>query len=154
MQEFWEKVEQRGQDDCWPWLGPVDKDGYGLWHKFPNERRSNRIAWTIENGSVPKGHFVLHTCDNPPCCNPAHLWLGTAKDNTHDSIRKGRFSMPPRMVGEANPGGGKLTETDVREIRRLYATRRFTLKQLGAMFKVTFAMISQIINCRSWSHVE
>jgi hypothetical protein len=153
MEEFWERVEHRGPDDCWTWLGSTDKDGYGLWHKFANERRSNRITWTIENGPVPKGLFVLHHCDFPACCNPNHLWLGTAKDNTQDAIRKGRLINPPRMIGEANIGGGKLTEVDVFEIRRLRATGRFTLKQLGAMFKVTFGMIGHIVSRRAWKHI-
>lgn len=80
--------------------------------------------------------------------------MGTARENTQDAIRKGRFINPPVHIGEANPGGGKLTEQDVREIRRLHATGEYTLGKLGEMFEVTFGMIGHIVKRRSWSHVE
>jgi hypothetical protein len=89
---FWNKVERRGQYECWPWIGARGNNGRGqLWingRKWP----APRIAWWIEHGTPPPEHLlVCHTCDNPPCVNPAHLWLGTKKDNAVDAANKGRI---------------------------------------------------------------
>ena len=92
---FWSKVDRRGPDECWPWKKACDKDGYGKFNiGFRSRRqyqiRAHRFSWLIHFGDIPTGLCVLHHCDNPPCCNPAHLWLGTKADNSHDCVRKGR----------------------------------------------------------------
>jgi len=82
-------------DKCWLWIGPTSNGRYGALGvgSKPKEVRfkAHRIAWEIFFGPIPEGMKVLHTCDNPPCVNPFHLFLGTQKDNTQDAIRKGRF---------------------------------------------------------------
>jgi hypothetical protein len=78
-------------DACWPWLGTRDHDGYGvIGDDARRQMRAHRLAWERVNGPLPPGRYVLHHCDNPPCCNPAHLFVGTIADNNHDMIRKGR----------------------------------------------------------------
>lgn len=155
---FWQKVDKRGPDECWLWTAAKDKDGYGI-YKRPRPRkgrtnRATRIIWEFAYGPIPEGVLVLHTCDVPSCCNPTHLWLGNSMDNHQDMVAKGRQIFPPLKVGEANGGGGKLTEQDVRAIRKLRATGRYTLMQLGNIYGVTFGMIGHIINRRAWAHVE
>jgi hypothetical protein len=86
-EEFWEWVDIRGDDDCWEWKRSRFPDGYGQ----VNHTVAHRIAWEMTNGPIPEGLWVLHKCDNPPCCNPNHLFLGTVKDNVHDAMRKGRM---------------------------------------------------------------
>jgi hypothetical protein len=113
---FWDQVDQSGGLWArWPWLGPR-RNGYGmLWHG--NKRRgAHRIAFEMANGPVPAALDVLHTCDNPPCCNPAHLWTGTARDNLRDASAKGRLRGGAGAVGEASPRH-KLTWAAVRDIR-------------------------------------
>lgn len=96
---FWGKVDQSGGPDaCWPWLGgrmgaTGDREGYGSVQVEPQKSRgAHRVAWAIDhNCDLPSPHDdVCHTCDNPPCCNPAHLWLDDAKGNAADMIRKRR----------------------------------------------------------------
>lgn len=88
---FWEKVDIRGDDECWPWLGVLRGTGkmaYGVFHG--PERVASRAAWTFTWGAIDAGMGVLHRCDNPPCCNPNHLFLGTQADNMRDMAAKGR----------------------------------------------------------------
>ena len=75
---------------CWLWTGRHDKQGYGWLYVDRMARRTHRIAWTLTHGQIPGKLCVLHTCDNPPCINPEHLWLGTPKDNAQDRMAKGR----------------------------------------------------------------
>jgi hypothetical protein len=93
--EFWKKYEVK-ENGCWEWTALRSKLGYGrvcLWlgskkHKYTS---AHRVAWQLKNGEIPDGLFVCHSCDNPPCMNPSHLFLGTPKDNAQDSVRKGRL---------------------------------------------------------------
>jgi hypothetical protein len=87
---FWSKVDIRAADDCWPWRGTTTgKTGYGRAWRGPGWAAAHRLAWELTHGSTPDG-FVCHKCDNPPCCNPAHLFVGTHTDNMRDMFAKGR----------------------------------------------------------------
>lgn len=90
---FWAKVDRSGgPEGCWPWLGVRNASGHG---RVNRERGSplytHRVAYELSSGvRLAKGDLVCHRCDNPPCCNPAHLFVGTAADNIHDMVAKGR----------------------------------------------------------------
>ena len=90
VERFWARVDRRGSDECWPWAGPRRPKGYGLTDVFGRTAQTHRIAYLLAMGHIPAGLFVCHRCDNPPCCNPAHLFVGSPKDNTWDMRRKGR----------------------------------------------------------------
>jgi hypothetical protein len=96
MDRFWSKVATAGPDDCWPWTAATTPKGYGRWTYREGGKNchttAHRKAWELANGPIPAGFQVLHRCDNPPCCNPAHLWLGTHRDNMADKVAKGRQS--------------------------------------------------------------
>src|SRR3990172_9835358 len=88
---FWNRVEKT--DKCWIWLGPKDAFGYGLigsGGRGSPTIRTHRLSWTLSNGQIPKNLLVLHCCDRPGCVNPAHLFLGTQRDNMRDMNRKCR----------------------------------------------------------------
>ena len=82
--------------DCWPWAGRKDQDGYGVLSVDGKDHKAHRIAWADKHGPIPLTLCVLHHCDNPPCINPAHLFLGTPTDNMTDRDAKGRQSRGPR----------------------------------------------------------
>lgn len=91
MDRFWDKVDIRGDDDCWEWTQKRHARGYGIfWHEGKNVR-ANRMALILSNKPIPNDSaMALHSCDNPPCCNPKHLRWGTASENTDDfTVRQG-----------------------------------------------------------------
>ncbi len=91
QERFWQKVAKGGPDDCWMWTGGKADHGYGLIYIDGKNRRTHVISWEWANDcKAPKGMSVCHTCDTPSCVNPAHLWLGTHRENLQDAGRKGR----------------------------------------------------------------
>uniref|UniRef100_A0A6M3JC30 Putative homing endonuclease n=1 Tax=viral metagenome TaxID=1070528 RepID=A0A6M3JC30_9ZZZZ len=161
-ERFWEKVDVREEDECWPWKACKGKGGYG---KFGSGRSktiaAHRVAYELGNGSIPEGLDVLHKCDFPPCCNPGHLWPGTNLDNQRDCIAKGRTACgerngththpEARPRGEAN-GSTKLTETQVREVRRL-CNEGHTQRETGELVGVKQTAISQIMCGKTWKNI-
>lgn len=92
-ERFWSKVDRSGgPDSCWPWLAGRMRAGYGNFWMDGHEKLAHRVAWELTNGPIPIGLCVLHRCDNAPCQNPIHLWLGTKADNSRDMVSKGRHT--------------------------------------------------------------
>lgn len=146
VKKFIKKVKFSGPDECWEWFKPRT---YGYLAHDGKRDRSHRVAWTLFNGDIPEGMSVLHKCDNPPCCNPAHLFLGTDLDNIKDAVGKGRMKVPrPDNRGE-RCGTSKLNWNAVREIRkRLLGGEKGNV--LAREFGVGGAAISQIKLGRCW----
>lgn len=91
VKKFWEKVDQsRGPFGCWPWMASTKEKGYGQTYFLGKNKRAHRLAYELHYGEPAGDKLVCHLCDNPPCCNPWHLTLATAKENTADMIGKGR----------------------------------------------------------------
>lgn len=84
---FWSRVDSSGGPDaCWPWQGELNDNGYGRLRFGGKMEVAHRVAYELTHGAIPAVRFVCHSCDNPPCCNPAHLWVGTAIDNLRDCV--------------------------------------------------------------------
>lgn len=147
-ERFDAKVTRRGPAECWPWSAGRIPEGYGaLWdRKRGNNRLAHRLAWEFAYGSIPPGMFVCHRCDNPPCCNPAHLFLGTQADNDADRTDKGRSSR-----GTRHPDS-KLTPDSVREIR-LRVSDGERQADLAREFGVSKTTLSQMIHGKTWRHI-
>jgi len=141
-ENFWARV--RMGDGCWEWQGRCDDKGYGAVGFRSRPARAHRVAWILAHGEIAPEFVVCHSCDNPPCCNPAHLFLGTQIENIADRHAKGR-TVPP-------PSRAKLTDEQVHELRDLYAAG-WTQTRLAARFPVSRGNISKILNRRLYSHV-
>lgn len=143
---FWSLIDKRGPDDCWPWLGFILPRGHGMYSRHHVHRR----VYEAIVGPIPAGIFVCHHCDNRACCNPKHLFLGTAKDNTQDMLNKGRCN-PPR--GTKN-GHAKLSEEDVLAIRARYPQGGISQRTLGKEYGVSRGTIRAVLNRRSWAWLK
>jgi len=86
---FWEKVIRGDTQECWLWIGE-NVGGYGRIRVNGRKESANRVSWLIHKGEIPQGLNVCHSCDNPSCVNPSHLWLGTVLENMKDRDKKGR----------------------------------------------------------------
>jgi len=95
---FWAKVDRRNEDECWPWLATKSKLGYGKFTLGVNNKVcAHRYSYELTVGPIPNGLLVCHKCDNPKCVNPAHLFIGSHKDNMQDAVRKGRQARGRRL---------------------------------------------------------
>ena len=136
--EFWSHVAKRSLEDCWPWLGAKDVDGYALFRG----RRGNRVALALAIGEIPAGLHALHTCHNRSCVNPGHLYAGTAQQNAVDRVRAGRQARPIR----------KLDPDRVRTMRHMYSNgvpQRF----LARWFGVCQHHVRSTVNRNKWPSV-
>ena len=91
-ERFWSKVRILGPNDCWEFMGSRDENGRGsIFNEDGKLEHAHRVAYRLVKGEIPDGKCVCHSCDNPPCCNPEHLWPGTRKENSQDAEGKGRL---------------------------------------------------------------
>ena len=149
-QKFWEKVKVA--DGCWRWSAAKLPSGYGFiggGKGASKNHYAHRVSYEIHHGPIPDGMVVMHTCDNPECCNPDHLRIGTHKQNSQDMVAKGRATSGPGLVGEQHPRS-KLSATCVRAIRKSSEPSG----RLAKKFAVSRSCISSIKSGKNWRHVQ
>jgi hypothetical protein len=149
IERFFAKLKP--QEECLIWTGSRDKYGYGM---VANKRivvPAHVAAFYLHFGQMPEGMGICHSCDNPPCCEPSHLWAGDQFANLRDCITKGRNFPPPGFAKGSAHLKAKLTEEQVAEIRSLADV---PIRQLGKRFVVNHGTISNILNGKSWKHME
>lgn len=150
---FWSKVASSDLLTCWEWTASRGPDipgrNYGKFGVDGGARFAHRVAWVLTHGPIPEGMDVLHRCDNPPCCNPSHLFLGTHTDNMRDRSAKGRRRS---TIGDANPKA-ILNERDVLEIRARWRAGERPAAAIAADYPVTKENVYAIVFYHSWKHV-
>lgn len=141
-ERFWSKVDKSaGPDACWPWAASRRLKGYGQFNAGGRNASANRFAYELTHGALPKGEgYVCHTCDNPACCNPAHLFLGTPAVNSRDMVSKGRARR-----GEAHYRA-KLSDSDLVAIRCLRLVGAHTQRELSSVFGVSQSQIHAVLS--------
>lgn len=153
IQRFWSKVDKSaGPDGCWLWTAGTYKGGYGQFWCDGVGRRAQAIALELHTGEAAAGRCALHNCDNPPCCNPTHLWWGTNEENTADRQRKGRTNMPKWN----DLAWTKLTPEIVQACRARYTpySKVDGSAALAREFGVSQSVMSAAIRGRHWGHVQ
>jgi hypothetical protein len=144
--EFWYNVSAPNEDGCMIWMRGKHPYGYGALQYEGKVWSSHRLAWVLTYGPISKGLAICHKCDNPPCCNPRHLFMGTKKDNSQDMARKGRSSF-----GERN-GMSRLVEADVCDIHALRLAG-WQLHRIAAKYGIGTTAVHNITVGRRWMAV-
>lgn len=155
---LWSYINVRGNDDCWEWNGIRSVPGYGrvTLHKgkFHSTMNAHRALYLLKRGYFDSDQnpnlfdmHILHKCDNPPCCNPNHLFLGTHQDNMFDMHRKGKVPFG------TNSGRATLCEDDVADIIEM-SEDGFSYREIARSFDVGKSTIGEILTGKRWSHIS
>jgi hypothetical protein len=146
VNRFWTQVERSGGPEaCWLWTGYIHENGYGVVSINGKGYKAHRVSYFMEHGCIDD-RLVLHRCDVRSCVNPAHLFLGTPKDNSQDAVSKGRNT---KLHGEQN-GKAKLTRATVLAIRRICKRGGVYQKTVAKQFGVSEATVSYVVNGGRW----
>ena len=149
VSKFWKRIDtSRGDDACWPWTGSKNKQGYGQVTIQRGGYKPHRLALHLSCPCPSTDSYACHTCDNPSCCNPKHLYWGTARTNIDDRGYRGRRKGPSGVSHHK----AKLDPEKVREIRQLATS--LTQRELAAKFGVRQGVIWNIIHRKFWKEVE
>lgn len=161
-ERLWQHIDVRDWDECWEWQARRTDFGYGQFKLYPPDVlktktvQAHRVAWEMFWGK-PLQNFGLHRCNNPPCCNPLHVYDGTSSQNALDAVAAGTsyFLRKDRnkALGE-RMGLAKLTDDKVREIRTRYAAGGVSQQALALEYGVNQTKISDVVRRRTWKHVE
>lgn len=138
---YWDNVDKKSNDECWEWKAARNKFGYGVIYYDGKNRYAHRLALQLSNIYLEKDDVVCHSCDNPSCSNPNHLFIGKQSDNIKDMIEKRR-----NQFGE-NTYNAKLSNDDIIEIRKLYFNG-ITQNNIAKMFSINQGHVSDIINMK------
>ncbi|MCO5195548.1 MAG: HNH endonuclease [Anaerolineae bacterium] len=151
-QRVWSKIERAAPNRCWLWGASTDRSGYGKISVHGRMIIATRVVYELATGqSLTRDQVICHRCDNPACCNPAHLFVGSQSDNMDDMHRKQRHSQ--NQKGERN-GNARLSAEQVREIRRRYIPHKVGVKKLGKEYGVHYDTIHKIVTRKSWRHLS
>ena len=147
---FLQKVKFSTPSACWIWQASTVEDGYGQIRSGGTGSKmlkAHRVSWELRHGPIPNGMGVLHSCDNPPCVNPSHLFLGTPDDNQKDAVRKGRQTRGEKIARATT------TERQAISVKTMFI-RGMKQTTIGKALGLTKYVVSQIIRGKTWKHVH
>ena len=146
-ERFWSRADKKSSDECWEWLGSKLRGGYGNLNQEGHTLQAHRYSYVLHIGDIPKGMLVCHSCDNPGCVNPEHLFLGTHLTNAMDKVSKDR-----QIKGEGIYNH-KIVEADAIRIRELYSQGNLSMRKIAKMFGLCYSETNAVINKRTWRYV-
>lgn len=148
---FWSKVERGDTAACWPWTGTTNGVGYGIFTALGHKFYAHRQAYAEASGTIPEDMIVRHRCDNPICCNPSHLEIGTMADNSQDAVKRGRFSGRNGPKGEGH-GMALLSAQEVAEMRRRFdPNKRGQIAAAARAYNMSKSHTARILRGKSWA---
>lgn len=151
---FWSKVEITDTPkSCWLWRGAKKPKGYGNVRINGLYLLAHRVAFELTSGALPEGFIVCHICDNPSCCNPSHLMLGTVKSNAADMLIKNRQKKKIYAARGEKNGNSKLSSKSVVSIRNL-RNSGMKIKDIADKYRMSSTAISSVLTGETWSHVK
>jgi hypothetical protein len=162
-ERFWAKVDKNGpihpelKTRCWVWTASTYHFGHGciVLGDGSGSSSAHRVSWEIHNGKISSKLCVLHKCDNPPCVNPEHLFLGTRTDNHLDMVNKGRLVVDAAVYLRGDDHqNSKLTEEVVRECRTLHKSGQASIRELAKKHDVSYSTIQRVVTYASWQHID
>jgi HNH endonuclease len=149
-ERFFEKVDTGNTvNGCWLWLAGKNHQKYGRFYYDGWDQPAHRVAYILANGPVDPKLLACHSCDQPSCVNPSHIFMGTQKQNMEDCKKKGRFAT---HIGEANPRA-RLTNAQVIQIRKLFDSGLYTRRALIKMYKIPASTLDNVIYRINWKHL-
>lgn len=147
LERFWSFVKKGEHDECWEFMGCRNVDGYGSMSIGHSKiERAHRISFVLHKGEIPPDMVIMHTCDNPPCCNPKHLILGTQIDNIHDMVKK------KRLVNKSGESASRFTKEIINDIRNFYTGKKGQKFFLSKKYKCAPTTITNILN--NWNKLN
>lgn len=151
QERFWSKVDRGGPDECWEWTAVRHPSGYGKIKVNGKFEYAHRVAWALEN-NPPGDDFTLHKCDNPPCVNPAHLYLGDKSDNMRDLWERGDppIPTPPETPSGTDNPAAKLNYNLAEEIRERYESESISQAELGQKYGVCQQTVGRVVRGEEW----
>jgi hypothetical protein len=149
VRNFWNKVDKRGDDECWLWIASTAGKGYGQ-IRIPCTRKnaySHRVAYELAHGPLPEKHFACHRCDTPRCCNPKHLFAGTSKENQQDMAAKKRSNWGAR---------NKMAKTDEAKVDLIFKMYRegWSQAKIGVVVGLHQVQVGRILNGKRWGQYK
>lgn len=145
--EFFATRCDASENGCLVWRGAKNSSGYGVFRKKGKNFYAHRAAWECRNGAIPEGRVVCHCCDNPACCNPEHMFIGSQRENLSDMVQKGRSA---KGVGHSQ---AKLTDEQVVKIRERFAAGGATHAEVARDFGISREAVGQIVRRQRWAHI-